>query len=351
MKKYLNYFCLTISLIFSFALLSGCTNNSQSSEANNEPIEKSEILMGTVISVKIYDSNDEAILDDVFNKVRELESKLSINDEGTLIDKINEASGINPVEIDEDTYYLLEKGLEYGNISDGRFDITIGPLVKLWSIGLEGQKLPTQEEIDAKLPLINYNDLILNDKEKTAFLKRKEMIIDLGGIAKGYTADVISEMLSERGVNSAIINLGGNILAKGKNTNGNLWKIGIQNPTSERGDTVGIIKIENKSVVTSGIYERYFEENGVRYHHLLDPKTGYPYENNIAGITIVSDKSIDGDALSTSVFAMGIEEGLKFVNSRDDIDAIFVTTDNKIYLSDGIKDNFELSNEDFTIAN
>jgi len=351
MKKYLNYICLSILLIFSFLFLSACTNNSQSSEANNEPIEKSELLMGTVISVKIYDSNDETILDQVFDKVKELESKLSINDQGTLIDKINEASGMNPIEIDQDTYYLLEKGLEYGKISEGRFDITIGPLVKLWNIGLEGQKLPTQEEIDSKLPLINYNDLILNKKDSTAFLKKEGMILDLGGIAKGYTADVISEMLSERGVNSAIINLGGNILAKGKNVNGSLWKIGIQNPNAERGDTVGIIKVENKSVVTSGIYERYFIENGVRYHHLLNPKTGYPYENNIAGITIVSNKSIDGDALSTSVFAMGVEEGLKFVNSREDIDAIFVTTDNKIYLSDGIKDNFELSNEDFTIAN
>jgi thiamine biosynthesis lipoprotein len=351
MKKHLKYIILSILLISSLALLGSCTKSSQSSEANNEPIDRSELLMGTVISVKIYDSNDESILDEVFNKVKDLESILSINEEGTLIDKINEASGVNPVEVDEDTYYVLEKGLEYGKISGGRFDITIGPLVKLWSIGLEGQKLPTQEEIDSKIPLIDYNDLVLNDKNNTAFLKREGMIIDLGGIAKGYTADIISDMLTERGVNSAIIDLGGNILAKGKKVNGDLWKIGIQNPDAERGGTVGIIKVENKSVVTSGIYERYFEENGVRYHHLLDPKTGYPYENNIAGITIVSDKSIDGDALSTTVFAMGIEDGLNFVNSQEGIDAIFVTKDNKIYLSEGIKDNFELSNNDFTIEN
>ncbi|WP_300382553.1 FAD:protein FMN transferase [Clostridium sp.] len=345
MKKTFNYISLSILLIFSLSILGGCTKKQE----NKEPLSRSDLLMGTVIKVTMYDSTDESILDDIFNKIKDIESKLSINENGTLLDKINTSAGIEPIKVDDDTYEVIKSGLEYSEVSNGLFDITIGPLVKLWSIGLPEQKLPTKEEIDSKLPLINYNDIILDDANKTVSLKRSGMILDLGGIAKGFTADIISELLTARGVKSAIIDLGGNIFAHGNKNKDDLWKIGIQNPLSERGGIIGSIKVQDKSIVTSGIYERYFEENGIRYHHILNPKTGYPYENNIAGITIVSDKSIDGDALSTSVFAMGLEHGLDFINSRNGIDAIFVTKDNKIYLSNGIKDNFNLSNEDFII--
>ncbi|MDZ5000758.1 FAD:protein FMN transferase, partial [Clostridium perfringens] len=141
------------------------------------------------------------------------------------------------------------------------------------------------------------------------------------------------------------------IYAHGEKVNSESWKIGIQNPFSDRGDIIGTITVKNKSIVTSGIYERYIEKDGVKYHHILSPQNGYPYDNEIAGITIVSDKSIDGDALSTSVFAMGVEEGMKFVNTLPNTDAIFVTKDNKIYITDGIRDIFKLTNTDFTLAN
>ena len=345
MKKFLNYLSFCLLLIFSLSILGGCSKK----ETSKPPLSKSELLMGTVIKVTIYDSDDESIFNDIFTKIKELESNLSINEDGTLVDKINLSAGIEPVKVDDDTYEVIKKGLEYSKISNGLFDITIGPLVKLWSIGLPEQKLPTKQEIDSVLPLIDYNDLVLDDSEKTVYLKRSGMMIDLGGIAKGFTADIISEILTEKGIKSAIINLGGNIFAHGNKNKTDFWKVGIQNPLSDRGGIIGSIQVKNKSVVTSGTYERYFEENGIKYHHILSPKTGYPYENNISGITIVSDKSVDGDALSTSVFAMGVEDGLNFVNSRDGIDAIFVTNDNKIYLSNGIKDIFTLSNNDFTI--
>lgn len=341
---------ITISsllLILSLGLITSCSKNKDS----QEPLSKSEILMGTTVTVTLYDSNNSKILDKVFNKVKELESTLSINENGTLVDEINENAGIKPVKVDDDTYALIEKGLEYAKLSNGLFDISVGPVVKLWSIGLPEARVPSLEEIKAKLPLVNYQDVELNDSDKTVYLKREGMMLDLGGIAKGYTADVISSILTDEGVESAIINLGGNIFTHGKKVNGSDWKIGIQDPFSERGGIIGTLTTSNKSVVTSGIYERYIEENGVRYHHILNPSTGYPYDNEIAGITIVSDKSIDGDALSTSVFAMGVEEGMKFVNSQSGIDAIFVTKDNKIYLTNEVKNIFELTNSDFTIAN
>ena len=176
-------------------------------------------------------------------------------------------------------------------------------------------------------------------------------MIDLGSIAKGYAADEISRILTENNVNSAIIDLGGNIYAHGIKPSGQDWNIGIQNPFSTRGDIIGVLKVKNKTVVTSGIYERYIEKDGVKYHHLLNPNTGYPFENNIAGVSIITDKSIDADALSTTVFAKGLEEGLKFVETLPNVDAIFITKDNKVYITNGIRDSFTLENEDFTLEN
>lgn len=347
MKKHLKLFTLFFFLIFSFSILTSCSAKTTTSK----PISRKQVLMGTVVTVTLYDSTDESILDKAFNKVSELESILSINENGTLVDKINDYAGVAPIKVDSDTYTVIKKGLEYAKISNGLFDISVGPIVKLWNIGLPEARVPTQEEINSNLPLIGYSDIELNDKENTVFLKRQGMIIDLGGIAKGYTADIISNLLTEEGVKSAIIDLGGNIFALGQKINGDDWRVGIQNPFSDRGDSIASIKVKNKSVVTSGIYERFIEKDGVKYHHILNPKTGYPYDNEIAGITIISDKSVDGDALSTSVFAMGLEDGSKFVNSQPDIDVIFVTKDNKLYITDGIRDVFELTNTDFTLAN
>ena len=345
--KIIKRLAISLLLIFSLAILGGCSKDNKSTE----PLSRSEVLMGTVVTVSLYDSNDEAILDKVFNKVKDLESILSINENGTLVDEINEEAGIKPVKVDNDTYNIVKKGIEYSNLSNGLFDISVGPIVKLWNIGLPEARVPSQEEIDEKLPLIGYSDIEIDDTNKTIFLKRKGMIIDLGGIAKGYTADVISNILTEEGVKSAIINLGGNVFAHGSKVNGDDWKIGIQNPFTERGGIIGTITTSNKSVVTSGIYERYIEQDGVKYHHILSPFTGYPYDNEIAGITIVSDKSVDGDALSTSVFAMGVEKGMEFVNTLDGIDAIFITKDYKVYITDGLKSIFTLTNSDFTLEN
>lgn len=349
-KKY-SKSLLCLSLVF---MLVGCGQNTKKNEqtTQQEPIKRTEMLMGTVISVTLYDSTDETILDKVFDKVKNLEETLSINEAGTEVDKINENAGIEPVKVSDDTIEVVKEGLYYSDLSHGKFDITIGPLVKLWNIpDRPTDDIPTQDEIDAVLPLTNYKDVVVDENSKTVFLTRPGMMLDLGGIAKGYTADVISKMLTNEGVESAIIDLGGNIFAHGEKVSDDAWKIGIQNPFSTRGEIVGAISTKNKSIVTSGVYERYIEVNGVKYHHILNPETGYPYENNIAGITIISDKSTTGDALSTSVFALGVDEGIKFVEGLDGVDAIFVTKDNGIYLTSGIKDNFELRDDNFKVMN
>ena len=346
MLKLKNLF-LPLILILVTTLI-GCNKDTTS---NSKVLSRTELFMGTVVTITLYDCNDSAILDKAFDRVAEIESFVSINNSGTELDKVNDSAGISPIEVTPTTFEIVKKGLEYSKLSNGDFDITIGPLVKLWNIGLDNAKIPTQEEIDSVLPSIDYNLLELNEENHTIFLKNKNMMIDLGSIAKGYAADEISRILTENDVNSAIIDLGGNIYAHGIKPSGKDWNIGIQNPFNNRGDIVGVLKTKNKTVVTSGIYERYIEKDGIKYHHLLNPHTGYPFENNIAGVSIVTDKSTDAAALSTIVFAKRLEEGLKFVETSPNVDAIFITTDNKVYITNGIRDSFALENEDFTLEN
>lgn len=337
---------LLIGIFLIFSLI-GCTN----SKDDSNPLSKTEYFMGTVVTVTLYDNKSEKIIDKAFEEVKKIEQLVSINMEGTELDEVNNNAGIKPVKVSDDTYNIIKKGLEYSSLTHGSFDITIGPLVKLWSIGLPEAKVPTLDEIKGTLKYINYKDVEINDSEKTVFLKKPGMIIDLGGIAKGYTADVIAQTLKDEGVEKAIIDLGGNVYALGEKSENTLWRIGIQNPDQTRGEIVGSINVKDKSIVTSGIYERFIEQDGVKYHHILSPETGYPYDNEIAGVTIISDKSIDGDALSTSVFSMGITKGLEFINSLPDTEAIFITKDHKIYLTEGSQEIFKLTNDDFEIIN
>lgn len=315
----------------------------------SEPMSRTNFFMGTVVKISLYDKKDNNIIDKAFDRIRKIENAVSINKEGTDLDKVNEASGKSPVKVKDDTFIITKRGYEYSKVSKGSFDITIGPIVKLWSIGLPEAKVPTKEEIDKKLQLVGYEDLQLNEENKTIFLNREGMIIDLGAIAKGYTADAVAEVLKEEGVRSAIIDLGGNVFALGERVDGNPWRIGIQNPFEGRGQIIGTIEVKDKSIVTSGVYERYIEKEGKKYHHILSPFTGYPYDNEIAGVTIVSSKSVDGDALSTTIFSKGLNEGLEFIEGIEDTEAIFVTKDKNIYITGGLKNILKINNSEFKL--
>lgn len=334
---------LVVFLIATMA--AGCANQ----KLPSKPASKTELVIGTVCTITLYDKSDTSIIDKAFTRLRELENILSINKANTELDKVNEMAGVEPVEVSDDTFNVVKKGLEYSKLSGGSLDITIGPLVKLWGIGTDNARLPSQEEINEKKSLIDYNNIEIDEAKKSIFLKYPNMIIDLGSIAKGYAADEVVKILKEDGVSSAIIDLGGNIYVVGDKLDGTPWKVGIQNPEKSGGDTIGFVGVSNKSIVTSGVYERYFEHEGKNYHHILNPETGYPYNNNILGVSILSDASIDGDSLSTTLFALGIEEGLKLINSLDGIDAIFITKDHYLYLTDGFKDVFTLTNNNYKI--
>ncbi|WP_202710654.1 FAD:protein FMN transferase [Sporosalibacterium faouarense] len=342
-KRKIIYF-LIFAIIITTAL-SGCTDNQQPTET----LSKDSFMLGTFVVVTLYDHQNEEIIDKVFNRFDEIENRMSINIETSDVSKINDNAGIKPVKVHDDVYYVLKKAKEFAQISHGAFEPTIGPLVKLWGIGTEHERIPSEGEIEENLLKIDYNKLELME-DNMVYLSEPGMVLDLGGIAKGYAADEAKKILLENKVESAIIDLGGNIFAVGSKPNGDAWRIGIQDPYRVRQKHVGIVQDEDISVVTSGNYERYFEKDGVRYHHIIDSKTGYPARNNVAGISVLSDTSIQGDGLSTAFYVLGVEEGLKLANSLDEIEIIYITKDKKLYLSKGVKDKFEQTNEEFQIV-
>lgn len=342
MKHFRKISCLLIVLIALTSLV-GCSKP-------KDPVSKTSLVLGTVCSITLYDSDDTTIIDKALARLSELEDILSINKTGTELDLVNDMSGIEPVKVSEDTLNVVKKGLEYSALSNGTMDITVGPLVKLWGIGTEWAAVPSQEDIDTAKDLINYEDIVIDEANSTIYLKNPGMIIDLGAIAKGYAADEVIKILKDNKVKSAIVNLGGNIFVLGSKVDKSSWKVGVQNPEQDGEATIGYVTVKNKSIVTSGVYERYFEEDGKKYHHILSPETGFPYENEILGVSILSDLSIDGDSLSTTLFALGVDEGLNLIESLDGVDAIFVTRDHKLYMTKGFEEIFTLTNTNYTIA-
>ncbi|WP_253205352.1 FAD:protein FMN transferase [Clostridium estertheticum] len=300
------------------------------------------------MNFKIYGKNAETATALVLKRISNIESKMSLNVKTSEISKLNAKAGISGQKLSTDTYSVIEKSVQYSKLTGGALDATIEPIVGLWGIGTDKERLPSKTEIDDKLKLVNYKDIVLDKKNSTVKLKRTNQAIDLGAIAKGYTADEVKKVLLNNKISSAIINLGGNVYAIGKNPNGKDWSVGIQNPLSTRGEYLGTISVTDKSIVTSGNYERFFIKDGVRYHHIFDPKTGYPAQQGLISTTIVSDKSVDGDALSTSTYIMGLDKGLKLVESIKGVEAIFVTKDKKVYVTPGLKDNFKLTSKEFT---
>lgn len=327
----------TICGIFIIAL-AGCSGSSK-------PYSPESYYMGTVITQKVYGKNAKAAGDKVIERMKEIEDDMTINKPGGEINAINEAAGDKPVKISSSVMYLLNKAKQYGQLSQGAFDVTIGPLVKEWGIFTDNPKIPTQERINELLPLIDYKTIQLDSANNTAMLPKKGQIIDLGGIAKGYAGDETIKIYKENGITSGFINLGGNVVVLGGKPDGTPWTIGVQNPRDVNGKIIGKVAVKDKALVSSGDYERYFEKDGVRYHHILDPKTGYPSKSGLIGVTIVADSSTDADAISTSVFVLGLDKGMKLVESLDGIEAIFITEDKKIYTTSGLKDKFTFEDE------
>ncbi|MDD7403658.1 MAG: FAD:protein FMN transferase [bacterium] len=240
-------------------------------------------------------------------------------------------------QVSDELAEIIKTGLAYAAQSDGAFDIGIEPVSSLWNFSEDEKVIPSKEKIAEALPYVDYKKISMNGNELT--FQMPGMGIDLGGIAKGYIADALKQYLQEQGVSSGMINLGGNILCIGKKEKGQDFLIGIQQPFADRNETVAAVSVHDVSVVSSGIYERYLtDKDGKQYHHIINPKTGYSYDNDLMAVTIISDKSIDGDALSTTCFSMGKEKGLAYVNSLKGVYAMFITKDEKEWYSEGFSE-------------
>jgi len=337
---------IPVLMLTAVLLLSGC------GKKTIKPISKTNFILGTTVEISMYDQKDKTIIDKAFDRVSEIERKMTINNaEISEIIALNNASGNSEVKLSPDTLFVLEKGMEYSKLSRGKFDITIGPVVKLWNIGTEYAAIPEKDKLMEAVKLVGYENLRLNRESQSARLEKAGMKVDLGAIAKGYAADEAARILKENGVEHASINLGGNVMTVGGNPDGNPWNIGVQDPFNPRGNYFGIVPAKDQTVVTSGIYEKYFEENGKRYHHILDPFTGYPVENNLCSVSIIADKSIDGDGLSTTALLFGLEDGMKLIEGLKNVEAVFVTSDKKVYVSSGLKDIFTITNPEFILQN
>jgi thiamine biosynthesis lipoprotein len=332
-------FLLILFPCLAFAVFSGC--------ARALP-PQSEFVLGTICTVNLYDSGSFRVYREIFDRLREIENRMSANLEDSELERVNRLAGEEAVPVHGDFLELLEKALYYADSSGGAFDPAVGPLVKLWGIGSDSPHIPSQEEIDSLLPLVNRRDIEIDRRLMTVFLRQPGMRLDLGAIAKGYAADETVAIIRNAGIKRAVIDLGGNIFAYGEKEDRSPWRIGIQNPLGNRGEYIGVMEVRNKTVVTSGVYERYIEAEGKRYHHLLSPATGFPADNGLLSVTVIADSSLDADGLSTAAFVLGYEEGKNLMESMG-AEAVFVFEDNSVRGTAGILKFFTLTDPAFTM--
>ncbi|MDR3130346.1 MAG: FAD:protein FMN transferase [Treponema sp.] len=326
-------------LVCVLIVLAGCRKG---------PPSQSEFVLGTVCSVSLYEQGRAEAYREIFGRFREIESRMSVTLPGTELERINANAGGAPVAVHPDVFEVIEAALRYAELSGGAFDPTVGPLVSLWGIGGDNARLPSQEEIEGLLPLVNWRDVELDREGLTVFLKRPGMALDLGAIAKGYAADEAAKILLKHRIKRAIIDLGGNILVYGEKRDRGAWRVGIQNPLDSRGAYIGIMEVRDQTVVTSGVYERFFESGGARYHHILSPADGYPVRNGLLSVSIVTGRSVDADALSTAVFVLGYERGKVLVESLEGAGAVFIFEDKSIRVCG--EAGFILTDESYRVA-
>jgi thiamine biosynthesis lipoprotein len=324
------------------------------------PPGQAELALGTKCGVNLFEYGNSKLYSRIFGRIREIDRTMSAR-EGVLhngpstVMVINQQAGIAPVKVGDDLFEVLQTAVRYAELSGGAFDPTVGPLVSLWGIGTETEKIPDQNEIEQALALINWKELILDREKGTAYLQRKGMELDLGAIAKGYAADEAVRIAREARAGRALIDLGGNIAVMGNRGGAKRrmppapWRIGIQDPLAERNAYIGVLLVSDKSVVTSGIYERYFENNAKRYHHILSTTDGYPVDNGLISVTIVADRSIDADGLSTAVFALGFQQGLSLLQAIPETEVIFIFDDRSVYITGGLIDLFMLTTDEYTM--
>lgn len=304
-------------LVVAGLLLSGC-------RGVRTEVRKTEFMMDTAVTITAYGPRAEQAVAAAFAEMRRVAALMNADDPDSEVSLINRNAGLEPVRVSSETFELLELCQHYSELAAGAFDVTVRPLVELWGIGKKDKYVPSPEEIERALQLVDYRKVILDQNTKTVFLPVPGMGVDLGGAAKGYAADRAREILKEHGVRSALIDAGGNIWTVGIRPDGRKWRIGIRHPRPEvAGGVLAVLPSQDLTLVTSGDYERYFLKYGTRYHHIFDPHTGLP-ARELVSATIIGNNSAEADILSTAVFVLGADRGLALTNQLPHITTVVV---------------------------
>jgi len=338
------------------------------------PPKQAEFALGTLCVANLFGGGSRGLYSAVFSRIREIDQTMSavpsavgaVSD----VEEIGRQAGIRPVSVGPDLVFVLERALYFAEISGGAFDPTIGPLTALWGIGTDGRRVPSHDEIAAALCLVDWRDLIVDREAGTAFLRRPGMSLDLGAIAKGYAGDEAARIAREAGVRRALFDFGGNIVVVGWRQHGATalqrlfsrriheylpWRVGVQNPVGMRGEHIAVLYVHDTSLVTSGVNERYFEvpaPDGTvrRYHHLFCTTTGFPVDNGLLSVTVITKSSTDADGLSAVAFTMGYGPGRAIIDSRPGVEAVFVFEDRSIRITDGLAGIFRISGSEFELV-
>lgn len=316
----------------------------------NQKCQKQLFAMDTYMEFTAYGKNSEKAVDAAIEEVQKLDAMLSAENSKSEVYALNEQGNLQAT---DDLAELILRGKEIYQETDGLFDDTIYPVMKLWGFPTGNYHVPTAAEVQKKLALVDENKVEIqtrdsdekgrDSKEKAKFVTLgADQQIDFGGIAKGYTGQKLAELFQEYGVSSALVSLGGNIQAIGTKPDGSSWKVGIRDPKGGQQDYIGVLSVENQAVVTSGGYERYFEEDGETYIHIINPRTGYPADGDLLSVTIVSRDGTLADGMSTALYIMGYEKACQFWRQRrEEFNVILVTDDGKIHISENLKENFQ----------
>ena len=320
MKRLKRYVAILMVSVLSVFVFAGCGKKEETY------ITAQEMYFDTVITIKLFGTEDESILDGCKKIMSGYENMFSRTIDSSDVSRINNAKG-EKVSVSDETVFLIETALKFSEMSEGAFDITTAPLSDLWNIKENPGIIPDEESINEALSHVGFKNIVIHENNMVS-LKDPKAAIDLGALAKGYAGDKLKEYVKSKGVKSGIIDLGGNIVTIGKKPDNSDFNIGIQKPFDERNAVITTVKVNDKSVVSSGTYERYFEKDGKIYHHIFDPFTGYPVDNDLEEVSIISDSSLSGDAFSTTCFALGKDKGMELAGKySEDIDAFFVTED------------------------
>lgn len=325
---------IPFSVLFILSLLTSCN-----SSGTNEVYRETEFLFHTEVFIEAYGKNAEKGIKVAIEKMATIDQAANSYSENSEVTRLNKAAGKQPIAVSKDIFDLLDYSLKMAEMTDGAFDPTVGPLVKLWQKANSEQTLPSAEQIQETLQLINYKNVIMNSDNMTVFLTEPGMSIDLGAITKGFAVEKGLEILKEAGITSGMIRAGGNIYTIGTKENGEAWQVGIRDPFNLE-NTIGYLEPINQVVDTSGNYEQFFTLDDKSYGHIIDPHSGYPAEK-AASCAIITDRPALADALSTASFTLGTDKGIELIEAVPETEGIMIGKDGKHFMSSGFKGIFK----------